>query len=59
MVQEIKLFFMVLSVLYLIKHIGVIGIKLLQSKPNPIKLSIPEIFLLYITISYVITFILS
>lgn len=52
---EVKLFLIVLSLIYLIKNITVFSIKLFETNPEPMKLNKIEVILLYLSFSYVIT----
>lgn len=53
--NDIKLFFFVLSLLFLCKNIIVFAIKLFETDPEPMKLTITEKVLLYFSFSYAIT----
>jgi hypothetical protein len=59
MVQEIKIFFFFLSILFLLKNVGVFIIKVFQTDPQPITMTKAEIILIYVSISYFLTFIFS
>lgn len=56
--NEIKLFFFVLCLVYLIKVLVTIGIKFTQTEPEPMKFSIIDKIFLYLSTSYVITWII-
>ena len=53
--NEIKLFMFVLSLLFLCKNIIIFSIKLFETDPEPMTLTITEKVLLYLSFSYVIT----
>lgn len=56
MKEEIKLFIFVLSVLYTTVFTLDFGLKLIQDNPEPIKTSRLDGTLLYIAVSYIITY---
>ena len=58
MMQQIKLFFFVLGILYLTKFLLEFIVKLFQENPEPMKLSKVEQTLQLISVSYIITYIL-
>ncbi len=58
MMQQIKLFFFVLSILYLTKFLLEFIVKLFQENPEPMKLSNVEQIILLVASSYIITYIL-
>mgnify|MGYP000008425385 FL=1 len=58
MMQEIKLFLFVLSVVYSIRIIVEFILKLTQENPEPMKLSKVEQAIQVFAISYIITYIL-
>lgn len=58
MVQEIKIYLMVLSVIFMLKIAFGFFIRLFQENPEPLTLTKNEIVLTYLTISYIITFII-
>jgi hypothetical protein len=55
---EIKIFLMVLSIVYSLKFVFQFVLKLTQETPEPIKVSKVEQTLLYFAVSYIITFFL-
>lgn len=59
MIQEIKLFMFILSVIFLLKNLLLFGIKFFQTEPEPMKITKTEIILLYLSISYFITFLFT
>jgi len=59
MIQEIKIFFFFLSILFLLKNIGVFIIKMFQTDPQPMVITKAEVILVYVSISYFLTFIFS
>jgi hypothetical protein len=58
MMQEIKLFLFVLSIIYSIRIIVEFILKLTQENPEPMKLSKVEQAIQVFAISYIITYIL-
>lgn len=58
MMQEIKLFLFVLSIIYSIRIVVEFVIKLTQENPEPMKLSKVEQAIQVIALSYIITYIL-
>jgi len=58
MIQEIKLFLFVLSIIYSIRIIVEFVLKLTQENPEPMKLSKVEQAIQVFAISYIITYIL-
>jgi hypothetical protein len=58
MIDEIKIFLFVLSVLFLLKHIFVLGINLFSENPKQMELKNNSKFGLYLSISYIITYML-
>ena len=59
MMQQIKLFFFVLGILYLTKFLLEFIIKLFQENPEPMKLSNVEQIIILVSSSYIITYILT
>ena len=59
MMQQIKLFFFVLGILYLTKFLLEFIVKLFQANPEPMKLSNVEQIILLVASSYIITYILT
>ena len=59
MMQQIKLFFFVLGILYLTKFLLEFIVKLFQESPEPMKLSNVEQIILLVAFSYIITYILT
>ena len=59
MMQQIKLFFFVLGILYLTKFLLEFIVKLFQENPEPMKLSNVEQIVLLVACSYIITYILT
>ena len=53
--DEIKLFLFVLSLLFICKNIIIFSIKLFETDPEPMTLTMTEKILLYLSFSYVIT----
>jgi hypothetical protein len=58
MMQEIKLFLFVLSIIYSIRIVVEFVIKLTQENPEPMKLSKVEQAIQVFALSYIITYIL-
>jgi hypothetical protein len=59
MMQQIKLFFFVLSIIYLSKFIVEFTIKLFQENPEPMSLTKIEQIIQLVALSYIITYILT
>ena len=59
MLLQIKLFLFVLSVIYNLKFIIELTVRLFQDNPEPMRLSKLEQFYQFIALSYIITFILT
>ena len=57
--QQIKLFFFVLSIIYILRFIIELGIKLIQDNTEPMKVSKLEQIVQIISLSYIITYILT
>ena len=57
--MEIKIFFFVLSILFLLKNLAVFVIKILQTDPKPMIITRIETILMYLSFSYILTFIFS
>jgi hypothetical protein len=58
MMQQIKLFFFVLSIIYVLRFFVELGIRLLQDSTEPMKITKLEQSLQLISLSYIITYIL-
>jgi hypothetical protein len=58
MMREINLFLFILSSLYFIKFLFEFIVKFFQENPTPLELSNVEKILVYLSVSYLITFIL-
>jgi hypothetical protein len=58
MMQEIKLFFFVLSIVYTLRMIVEFGMKLTQENPEEMKLTKFEQTIQIVSLSYIITYIL-
>jgi hypothetical protein len=56
MIIEIKAFLLVLSFLYMIKNLFTFIVHILQTDPEPIRLTKVEVTLLYLSLSYFITY---
>jgi hypothetical protein len=55
MINEIKIFFLILSIVFSLRFIFEFIVKLLQEEPVPMKISkVNEVFL-YLSLSYIIT----
>ena len=59
MLQQIKLFLFVLSIIYTLRFVAELVIRLFQDNPDPIQLSKLEQFYQFVALSYIITFILT
>lgn len=55
MVQQINIFILVLSTLFLLVRTFDLTIRLFQTNPEPMKITIVEKVLTYLTVSYIIT----
>jgi hypothetical protein len=58
MIDEIKIFLFVLSVLFLLKHLFVLGINLFSENPKPMELNTPNQTGLFLSIAYIITYLI-
>jgi len=58
-IETIFLFIFVLSILNVAKHLFKFLTSLLQQNPQPMRISSGEVFLLMISISYIITFVIQ
>lgn len=58
MIEQIKLFFFVLSFVYTLKFVFEFVVKLFQTEPVPMKVSKVNETFLYLSISYIITYFL-
>ncbi len=56
---QIKVFLFVISLLFSVRLIAEFTIKLFQDNPEPLVLSKTEQVLVYLAVSYIITFILT
>lgn len=56
MMDEFKLFMFFLSILFLLKNIGVFAIKIFQTDPQPMRITKAEVILIYMSLSYLLTF---
>ena len=59
MMQQIKLFFFVLGILYLTKFLLEFIVKLFQENPEPMSLTKIEQIIQLVALSYIITYILT
>lgn len=55
MINEIKIFLLILSIVYSLRFIIEFVVKLLQEEPVPMKISKANEVLLYFSLSYIIT----
>jgi hypothetical protein len=55
MINEIKIFLLILSIVYSLRFIIEFVVKLLQEEPVPMKISKTNEVLLYFSLSYIIT----
>lgn len=53
---EIKLFVLILSILFILKNAVVLGMKLFQQEPQPMTLTRIETVLIYLSTSYFFTY---
>jgi hypothetical protein len=58
MLTEIKLFLFVLSIIYTLRFVVELVIRLFQTDPDPINLTKLEQFSHYVALSYIITYII-
>jgi hypothetical protein len=58
MVQEIKIFLFILSLIFTMRFILEFIMKFFQDEPEPINITKYDIVFIYLTISYIITFII-
>lgn len=58
MINEIKLFLFVLSIIYTLRFIVEFGIKFTQENPEPMKVTATEKVFVYFSLSYIITYFL-
>lgn len=58
MLQELRLFFFVLSIIYILRFIVELVIRLFQQDPESMSLPKWEQFAHYVALSYIITYIL-
>lgn len=58
MIEELKIFLLVISSLFVITNLFNFIIKLFDEEPKPLKIDKYNQILLYLTISYIITFII-
>ena len=58
MINNIELFILILSVVFILRFIGEFVVKLLQTSPNPLEINKYERVCLYIAVSYIITYII-
>jgi len=59
MMYQVKVFLFVISILFSLRLIAEFTIKLFQDNPEPLVLSKTEQVLIYLAVSYIITFILT
>jgi hypothetical protein len=60
MIKLIELFFLVLSTLYFLKNVAIFVFKITtEDNPEPVELSTTEQVFIYLSISYIITFVLG
>jgi hypothetical protein len=55
MINEIKIFLLILSIVYSLRFVIEFVVKLLQEEPVPMKISKANEVLLYFSLSYIIT----
>jgi len=55
MIEELKLFILIISSLYCFTHLGKFIINLFMEDPKPIKTTPPEKVLLYFSSAYILT----
>ena len=58
MINEIKLFLFVLSIIYTLRFIVEFGFKFTQENPEPMEVSAAEKVSVYLSLAYIITYIL-
>ena len=57
--QQIKLFLFILSIIYTLRFIVELSIRLIQDNPDPISVKKYEQYIQYFALSYIITFLLT
>jgi hypothetical protein len=57
--QQISLFFFVLSIIYTLRFVVELVIRLVQDEPEPLVLNKYEQFAHYVALSYIITYLLT
>lgn len=57
MIKLIELFFLILSILFFLKNVLIFVVTLKEENPEPMVLSTAEQVLLYLSATYIITFI--
>ena len=57
--QQIRLFLFVLSIIYTLRFMVELAIRLLQDNPDPISVKKYEQYIQYFALSYIITFLLT
>ena len=58
MIGNIELFVFVLSVVFILRFVGEFVVKLIQTTPDPLEINKYEKVILYIAVSYIITYII-
>jgi len=58
MVQEIKIFLLVLSIIFTSKFVLEFIIKFFQDEPDPINITKYDTIFIYLAISYIVTFLI-
>lgn len=59
MLETVKVYLMVLSLVFILKFIFEFIIKFFQNEPAPIQINKYEVIFIYLTISYIITFLIT
>ena len=57
--QQIRLFLFILSIIYTLRFMVELAIRLLQDNPDPISVKKYEQYIQYFALSYIITFLLT
>jgi len=55
MLNEIKIYLLIMSILFIIKYLYIIVTKILEDEPTPLDLTIKEEIFILISLSYIIT----
>lgn len=59
MLQEIKVFLFILSLIFTLRFVFEFVIKFFQDEPAPIEINKYEVVFIYISLAYIITFLIT